>query len=110
MLKHKACRKCGAVSVSDADICYNCQEPFPTPNDADTSEASELTITEEVSGALRNSIVRVKIVDITMPFGSMVGFMVKWAIASIPAFIILFVLGTFLVAMVGGIFGAAFSK
>jgi hypothetical protein len=30
---------------------------------------------------------------ISMPFGSMVAFMVKWAIASIPAFIILFLLG-----------------
>ena len=28
-----------------------------------------------------------------MPFGSMVAFMVKWAIASIPAFILLFLLG-----------------
>ena len=27
--------------------------------------------------------------DFNMPFGSMVGFMVKWAIASIPAAIIL---------------------
>ena len=34
----------------------------------------------------------VNIVDIYMPFGSMVGFMVKWAIASIPAILILMVL------------------
>jgi hypothetical protein len=30
-----------------------------------------------------------RIVDIQMPFGSMVVFMVKWAIAAIPAIIIL---------------------
>ena len=36
-----------------------------------------------------------------MPFGSMVQFMVKWAIASIPAFIILFLIGM----MVMGVFG-----
>ena len=32
---------------------------------------------------------QVTVVDIKMPFGSMVVFMVKWAIASIPAFLIL---------------------
>lgn len=36
----------------------------------------------------------VKISDIKMPFGSMVVFMVKWAIASIPALIILMILFT----------------
>ena len=35
---------------------------------------------------------RVEITDIKMPFGSMVVFMVKWAIASIPAIIILWML------------------
>ena len=35
---------------------------------------------------------QVTVVDIEMPFGSMVVFMVKWAIASIPAFLILMVI------------------
>jgi len=35
----------------------------------------------------------VVVTDIQMPLGSMITFMVKWAIASIPAMIILFVLG-----------------
>ncbi len=34
----------------------------------------------------------VKVRDIDMPFLSMVGFMVKWALASIPAFLVLFLL------------------
>jgi len=34
------------------------------------------------------------VTDISMSFGSMVVFMVKWAIASIPAAMILFLLGT----------------
>jgi hypothetical protein len=46
---------------------------------------------------------RVKVVDIDMPFGSMVTFMVKWSLASIPALMILALFG-FAVAMV---FGAA---
>ena len=36
----------------------------------------------------------VTVTDIRMPFGSMVWFMVKWAVASIPALIIIALLGT----------------
>jgi F0F1-type ATP synthase assembly protein I len=39
---------------------------------------------------------RVAVVDIQMPFMSMVTFMIKWALASVPAFLILM----FLVGMV----------
>jgi hypothetical protein len=38
-----------------------------------------------------------------MPFGSMVTFMVKWALASIPAIIILFILGVVLAGILAGI-------
>jgi hypothetical protein len=44
---------------------------------------------EHLSGS---PLIRVIVTDIHMPFGSMVGCMVKWAIASIPAFLMLFVL------------------
>jgi hypothetical protein len=37
---------------------------------------------------------RVVVTDINMSFVSMVAFMVKWAIAAIPAFIILAVIGS----------------
>jgi hypothetical protein len=37
----------------------------------------------------------VVIADIHMPFGSMVSFMVKWTLASIPAMVILFMVGVF---------------
>ncbi|MGH0028708.1 MAG: hypothetical protein ACQGVC_02885 [Myxococcota bacterium] len=49
---------------------------------------------------------RVVVTDIRMPFGSMVAFMVKWTIASIPALIILLILGMvfwgFIAAFIGG--------
>lgn len=45
----------------------------------------------------------VRVTDIQMPFGSMVVFMVKWAIASIPALIILVVLGAVLWAFVAAL-------
>jgi hypothetical protein len=41
--------------------------------------------------------------DVRMPFGSMVVFMVKWAIASIPALIILIVLGVLISAFAAGL-------
>src|SRR5688572_2406427 len=41
----------------------------------------------------------VVITDIAMPFGSMVVFMVKWSIATIPALIILSLIGGLLIAL-----------
>lgn len=46
----------------------------------------------------------VTVVDIKMPFMSMVVFMVKFAIASIPAFIILSIIFTVLMTLFGGMF------
>lgn len=45
---------------------------------------------------------RVIVQDIHMPFLSMVVFMVKWAIAAIPAFLILIILGVLTSGIVGG--------
>ncbi len=50
-----------------------------------------------------NDTTNVNIVDVKMPFMSMVVFMVKAAIASIPAVIILAILGAIVVAVIGGI-------
>ena len=47
----------------------------------------------------------VTIADIKMPFGSMVVFMVKAAIASIPAVIILTIIYGIVAFMMAGIFG-----
>lgn len=44
---------------------------------------------------------RVVFTDIQMPFSSMVTFMVKWALASIPAAIILGLLVVFVLALAG---------
>ena len=45
----------------------------------------------------------VTVTDIHMPFSSMVVFMVKWAIAAIPAFIILTAIGIFTWSILGGL-------
>lgn len=48
---------------------------------------------------------RVVVTDINMPFMSMVIFMVKWVIASIPAFIILSIIGAVLTGVLGAFMG-----
>ena len=45
------------------------------------------------------------VADIKMPFSSMVVFMVKWAIATIPALIILTVIGSIIFGIVNAFFG-----
>ena len=45
----------------------------------------------------------VVVTDIRMPFLSMVAFMFKWALASIPAFILLVMVGTMASACVAGL-------
>ena len=44
----------------------------------------------------------VVVTDIRMPFWSMVVFMIKWAVAAIPAFIILAVIGGVAAALLSG--------
>lgn len=48
---------------------------------------------------------RVVVTNVQMPFWSMVVFMVKWVIASIPAFIILALLGFVATLLFAGVFG-----
>lgn len=59
-----------------------------------------------VSGEVTVESGTVRITDIDMPFSSMVGFMVKWAIASIPAFLILLMLGAIASAVFTAVMGA----
>jgi hypothetical protein len=47
----------------------------------------------------------VKIIDFDMPFGSMVTFMIKWVLASIPGIIILFIVGIVMSLIFISIFG-----
>ncbi len=47
----------------------------------------------------------VVVTDIRMPFMSMVVFMIKWAVASIPAFLILSILFGLMTLVFGGFMG-----
>lgn len=48
---------------------------------------------------------KVIVVDLQMPFLSIVTLMVKWALASIPAIIILAMIFSLLMALMGGLIG-----
>ncbi|HCG8269715.1 TPA: hypothetical protein NJ590_004625 [Vibrio parahaemolyticus] len=54
--------------------------------------------------SVENGKQEVTVVDVKMPFMSMVVFMVKFAIASIPAFIILSIIFAILATLFGGLF------
>lgn len=49
------------------------------------------------------------VTDIKIPFWSMVVLMVKWALAAIPAVVILIVIGAATSALLGALFGGAFN-
>lgn len=61
-----------------------------------TADGEESRLTMAATRAAENvNLVRVRVVDIEMSFGSMVVFMVKGALAAIPALLILGILGFF---------------
>lgn len=47
----------------------------------------------------------VVVTDVDMSFGNMVWFMVKWALASIPAMIIIAIIVAVLAVVLGGVLG-----
>jgi len=48
------------------------------------------------------------VVDVRMPFWSIVALMIKFAIAAIPSLIILIVIGSLLMGALGALFGSSF--
>jgi hypothetical protein len=59
------------------------------------------------TGAFMNDPVqKVSVSDVSMPFGSMVVFILKWTLASIPAMLIIVLIGLVIAAIFGGLFTA----
>ena len=97
---------------SDVEVHTYCldefnQHPEKYGGKVETIEKTEAQINlekehREQQQRIEEKSVHVKSFD--MPFGDMVGFMVKWALASIPAFFILAIIGAILVAMFGALF------
>ena len=70
--------------------------------DNESIELERLQKAKENKQKIEEKSVHVKSFD--MPFGDMVGFMVKWSLASIPAFIILFIIFGILFLIFGSLF------
>ena len=64
--------------------------------------------TETPAAPVKTSALRVVVTDFDMPFGSMVGFMIKWTLAAIPAFLILSIVGFAAFALLTGFLTAAY--
>ena len=67
-------------------------------------ESEEQSIEEHLKLQKEINDKSVYVKGFSMPFGEMVEFMVKWAIASIPAFIILFIIFGILFVIFGALF------
>ena len=66
-----------------------------------TTDEKEMWIDKFPEGKVGSTTRTVHVKSFDMPFGDMVMFMVKWALASIPAFIILFIIFGILFAIFG---------
>jgi hypothetical protein len=112
------CPKCGNLfkgldKIINPNYCKECEKsvhPFQSqPVQNEQVEYNEQTNFEGKPPNTKNSTVfsnngslnEIVVTDIKMPFLSMVTFMIKWAIASIPAFIILFIMFSVVAAVFG---------
>jgi hypothetical protein len=97
----KKCLNCGTENHPDQFLCTKCERMLgPQKTESNTKpvrlpeppepahDESVQAIQPRITGNTTKPS-EVRIVDINMPFASMVGFMVKWALAAIPAAIIL---------------------
>ncbi|WJN60935.1 hypothetical protein [Pseudomonas sp. SO81] len=91
--------------VQESALCPRCEERRQAEQRRKAADAAVAPHVRKVMDEFRGAQ-PVVIMDLNMSFNSMVWFMVKWAIASIPALIILFIIGVMLVAMFGGFLGA----
>jgi hypothetical protein len=93
------CPNCGAPVVDWRPYgrCKQCKEPFSAEFDA---QMDALRSRGRPATPVAATVV---VTDIQMPFGSMVVFMVKWTLASIPALIILALLAGVVLMLFGGL-------
>ena len=87
------CKKCYETDEADSVIANKVLEPK-----GDSPKNIELATINKTSS--NNEVI---VTDIKMPFGSMIVFMVKWAIAAIPAMIILFIAFGFVSSIFAGL-------
>lgn len=90
----KKCLVCGEKNPDEAIYCVTCGTYLSEMSTFTKSNSK----TKDTKPSNQPSVV---VADIIMPFSSMVVLMVKWAIASIPAMIILFLIGFVILGVLG---------
>jgi uncharacterized membrane protein YvbJ len=104
------CPTCGHDNALTTRNCENCGQFNEAAFRPARGGSGVSTESSSAVQSLTKHVTSVVVTDIRMPFGSMVTFMVKWAIASVPAMVILviivFVMLTILATVFGGILGA----
>lgn len=104
----RRCRFCKEEIAPTATVCPHCNRDLipgrasPGPTLAVAARSDEAAL-----GFTPAGLTRVSVVDIDMPFMSMVNFMVKWALASIPAVLILSAIAFAIFLMLGFFYGLA---
>ena len=115
----KKCAYCGAENHPSEITCLKCGKDLPEFKTESANEPltrPKSAIAPDRRGSLspagaydsndsenQPQAIPVIVMDVNMKFASMVGFMVKWAIATIPALIILIIFGVFAFAIIGSI-------
>ena len=92
------CSHCGTDTLRGPATCPKCGTPL---RDAQVIQVDKPTSTKRLPEP-------VSVVDIRMPFWSMVEFMIKWAVAAIPAILILTVLGAVIIGVIVGLFAGLY--
>ena len=91
------------IQIGNIIVHSGCEATYLQDPEKYGSKANEITEErQQTDKEINDKSVYVK--GFSMPFGEMVEFMVKWAIASIPAFIILFIIFGILFAVFGALF------
>ncbi|MDM4766159.1 hypothetical protein [Pelomonas sp. SE-A7] len=109
------CKQCSKSIEEEFDACWSCgYSKSGLPPDQSVRAESAENRAEIARGKnmsrprAAGQIQAVAIVDASIPFWSMVFFMIKWSLASIPAVAILMFTFAIMGALFGGLFRAIF--
>lgn len=93
MKYRKLCLICGTENNALNDVCHKCNGSL---GDAYSPELAEAMLI-----ALDRSALKVEVNNLDIPFWRMVGLMVKWAFASIPALLIILLIAVITGSILG---------